>query len=63
MSRDLDKYADNLSALDAALREAGLKGIMQHLDTSVGEFLKTVARSNVDLSAKCLRPAEQDAGA
>lgn len=59
MSKDLDNYANNLAALDSALRDARIDGIMSQLDMPVGEFLKMLARSNVDLSAKCLRPVEQ----
>ena len=60
MSKDLDNYANNLAALDSALRDARIDGIMSQLDMPVGEFLKMLARSNVDLSAKCLRPVEQE---
>lgn len=64
MSKDLDKYTDNLAALDQALRDANQGGIMTHMGATVGDFLKLLARSNVDISAKCLRPMEQvDGGA
>lgn len=59
MSKDLDNYANNLAALDSALRDARIDGIMSQLDVPVGEFLKMLARSNVGLSAKCIRPVEQ----
>jgi len=56
--KELDKYTANLTALDAALRTSGQDGILSHLSTTVGDLLKTLAVNNIDLSAKCLRPAE-----
>lgn len=58
MSRELDKYTANLTALDNALRTSGQDGILSQMGITVGELLKTLATNNIDLSAKCIRPAE-----
>ena len=57
--KELDKYTANLTALDSALSSAGQPGILSHQTASVGDFLKLLAVSGIDLTAKCIRPAEQ----
>lgn len=58
MSKEIDRYRDNLLALDAAVKAAGLGSMLDLLDKPAGEVLKMLAVSGVDLSAKCLRPVE-----
>lgn len=57
MSKEIDRAMTNLTALDAAIKAAGLGSVLDHLDKPTGELLKALAVAGVDLSAKCLRPA------
>lgn len=57
MSKEIDRYQANLTALEAAVTTAGLGSVLGLLDKPTGELLKMLAVSGVDISAKCLRPA------
>lgn len=57
MSREIDRDRANLLQLEAAMKTAGLGSVLDWLDKPLGEVLKACAVSNVDLAAKCLRPA------
>lgn len=56
MSREIDRAMANLTALESAIKAAGLGSVLDHLDKPTGEVLKALAVAGVDLSAKCLRP-------
>ena len=58
--KELTRYTDNLTAIDNALRTSGNDGILAHMAVPVGEFLKMLAVSGVDLSAKCIRPVVEN---
>jgi hypothetical protein len=56
MSKEIDRDRANMLQLEAAMKVAAMGSVLDHLTMPTGEFLKLLAVSGVDLSAKCLRP-------
>jgi hypothetical protein len=57
MCRELDKYEANQMAINNGLREANMGSILDYSSMPLSEFLKELAKGNVDISAACVRPS------
>lgn len=61
MCKELDKYADNQKAINDGHKAAGMPSILEYSDLTVGDYLKELAKKNVDVTMGCVRPVG-DAG-
>lgn len=58
MCKELEKYADNLKSINEGHKAAGMPSILEFSELTVGEYLKEIAKKNVDVSMSCVRPVD-----